>query len=169
MDRGWWVLAGVAVAATGLVAALGGFAPAGAGQPHRPGEVVELLRWDLTVERAELLPADADHKPEVRVWFTVANTAEETQTQPWGLVSLVLPEGTQKADSWTIPGRNGGFDPDVPQQAYVSLPVAGWDGEPTIAVRLADERRADTPAPIELWSITGTAAQVDLVCGRGRR
>lgn len=107
------------------------------------------------MQRAELAPGDADHEPEVRVWFTVVNTTDETMTQPWGLVSLVLPEGTSELNDWTIPGRDGGFDPDVPQQAYVAVPVRGWTGERTIGVQLSDERRSDTPAPIEIWRITG--------------
>ena len=37
------VLAGVAAVATGLVAALGGFAPASSARPHSPGELVGLL------------------------------------------------------------------------------------------------------------------------------
>jgi hypothetical protein len=164
VDRGWVVLAGIAAVATGLVAALGGFAPTVAARPHRPGEVVGLLRWDLSVHRAELVPGNADHEPEVRVWFTVVNTTESTLTQPWGLVSLVLPEGTPEVNDWTIPGRSGGFDPDVPQQAYVSVPVSGWTGERTIGVQLSDESRSDTPAPIEVWRITGPVAQVDVVC-----
>lgn len=159
------VLAGVAAVATGLVAALGGFAPAAGARPYRPGEVVGLLRWDLTVNRAELVAGDADHEPEVRVWFTVVNTTGETMSQPWGLVSLVLPEGTPEANDWTVPGRKVGFDPDVPQEAYVSVPVSGWTGERTVGVQLSDESRSDTPAPIEVWRISGPVAQVDVVAG----
>ena len=115
------VLAGVAAVATGLVAALGGFAPATAARPNQPGEVVGLLRWDLIVQRAGLAPGDADHEPEVRVWFTVVNTTDETMTQPWGLVSLVLPEGTSEVNDWV---RQGSRRPScTPTAATWSAPT----------------------------------------------
>ena len=168
MDRRWVGAVAAALAAVGLVAALGGFAPA----PQRStgaGQVIHLARWDLTAHRAELVDADADGTatdPTVRVWFTVVNTWTDSQIQPWGLVRVVLPDGTAPDDaSWQVEGRSGGFDPDVPQEAFLEVDVdPGWTGDRPLTVQVFDEQRSNTPAPIEVWGRTAAVAVFDLTC-----
>jgi hypothetical protein len=169
MDPRWLVSGAAAAGVVGLVAALGGFAPASIRVPAA-GTTTHLARWDVTPLRAELVDGDDPDEPQsptVRVWFTLTVTGPESLSAPWGLAEVVLPDGrTPEATSWFTPAREGGFDPDVPRQAYLELeaPEPGWTGDRPLGLRLFDERRSDSPAPIEIWAKRGPVEVLELVC-----
>lgn len=168
MDSRWLMSGAVAVGVLGLIAALGGFAPASIRVPAA-GTTTHLARWDVTPLRAELVDGDdsGPRTPTVRVWFTLTVTGPESLSAPWSLVEVVLPDGrTPDATNWVTPARDGGFDPDVPRQAYLELeaPEPGWTGDRPLGLRLVDERRSDTPAPIEIWAKRGPVATLELTC-----
>ena len=81
-------------------------------------------------------------------------------------MGVALPDGTVPDDaSWQVEGRSGGFDPDVPQEAYLEIDVdPDWSGDQALTVQVFDEQRSNTPAPIEVWGRTAAVAVFELTC-----
>ena len=87
------VLAGAVAAVIGSPWVLGGFAPATTGgRPTAAGERIELLRWDIVVERAEYTvqaAAGYDVEPRVRLFLgDLVRVAR--QARPWLLFGTGL-------------------------------------------------------------------------------
>jgi hypothetical protein len=156
----------------GLVGLVGGFRPALPDGPVRAsGERVELQRWTVAVQRVEHVDttlSGTEMDPSVRVWLTITNTSDRTQTPlPERLVSvrvdgIELPAGRP---GWGQLRDSSNFDPDVTVElAYDFAWTAGVRPAPEVAVVVRDERMAKNFVIADNWAVSRPAATIRLDC-----
>lgn len=133
--RTWtpWLVAGVVLAvAVGVVALVGGFSPAEVRRAASvsAGTPVETKNWRLSVEdavwtdlRVTGTPLD---EPVLRLHVQLTNISDHTRTTPRRGVLVVTVDGHPSDDvDWLAsPDRALGFDPQVPREAWVEVPVS---------------------------------------------
>ena len=168
-----WVVA-VALVATGLVSALGGFAPASdRGRPVAPGDEILTQRWRLHIDAAALVddtPANADPDPVIRVRLRTEFTGPKTlcclsermlEVRFGGQV--VTRTRTADEDSRSTLG----YDPEVMVARVLEFPLESStlpDPLPDrVEVIVRDERRSRSLI-LDDWRVTHAVAGVDLPC-----
>jgi hypothetical protein len=168
-----WVLA-AAVVATGLVSALGGFAPASdRGRPVAPGDQILTQRWRLHIDAASLVddsPPNADPDPVIRVRLRTEFTGTETlcclsermlEVRFGGRVVTRTQTADEDARS-TL-----GYDPGVMVARVLEFPLeSGALPDPLpdrVEIIVRDERRSRSLI-LDDWRVTHAVAGVDLPC-----
>lgn len=114
----------------GLIAVAGGFRSAGAdlGRTLPAGQEVALGGWRVTVLSAEYTDQSlwqTDTDPRVRVTLRLAWTGEETRVEPTSGVIALADDGVVRSEAGLRQptSRSGGYDPGVPQTAYLEWPT----------------------------------------------
>ncbi len=177
----WAVLAGAVAAVIGITWVLGGFAPATTGgRPTAAGERIELLRWDIVVERAEYTDQAAagyDVEPRIRLFLRVTNLDQKTQVSPEPSMITVRVGGRELTDDILVTGgaRSYNYDPDVPAPLAYEFrwPVEGSTEPPRppdeITVIVRDERKLQNFIYDEILGAGEPVAAVRLPCPDVRR
>jgi hypothetical protein len=174
--RVWLLPAAAVLVVLALVALAGGFRGVEGAQGRRvPADaVVELARWSLVVHDVELVPGSPDDPsvpPEVLVHLRATFTGERsTYGIPQHLITVRAPDGPLGIEDFpAVDGpRQGGFDPDVPQEVSVGFTwsSAPATAPPVLRVILRDERESENylySAP--QWGVAPTpVAHLDLPC-----
>jgi hypothetical protein len=165
-----WVLT-VAVVVTGLVAALGGFAPArDVGRPAVAGEQILTSRWRIQVDRAALVDVGAgDPEPRIRVWLRTEFDGDDTLCCLLEGMFEVRYAGQALTRIWSSeedPRSLLGFDPQVRVSRVLDFPLDGPvpDTVPDeVEVVIRDER---PPRSLILtdWELGSAVAGVVLAC-----
>ena len=173
-----WVLA-VVVVVTGLVSALGGFAPASdRGRPVAPGDQILTHRWQLHIDQAALVddsPPNGDPDPVIRVRLRT----EFTGTKTLCCLSERMLEvrfGDQVVTRTRTANEDVrstlGYDPGVMVSRVLEFPLDALpDPLPdSVEVIIRDERRSRSLI-LDDWRVTHAVAGVDLPCpdDRARR
>lgn len=167
-----WVLA-VAVVVTGLVAALGGFAPAqDVGRTVAAGEQVQTSRWRIQVERAALVAVGtSEPEPRVRVWLRTEFTGDETLCCLLDGMLEVRYAGRALTRVWSVseedPRSLLGFDPLVEVDRVLDFPLedVALPGDPPseVEVVIRDERPTRSLLSDD-WELGPAVADVVLAC-----
>ena len=165
-----WVLT-VAAVVTGLVAALGGFAPArDVGRPAVAGEQILTSRWLIQVDRAALVDVGAgDPEPRIRVWLRTEFDGDETLCCLLDGMLEVRYAGQALTRIWSSeedPRSLLGFDPQVQVSRVLDFPLdQPVPGSPPdeVEVLIRDER---PPRSLILtdWELGSAVAGVVLAC-----
>lgn len=164
----------VVVVATGVVSALGGFAPVpDRGRPVAPGDQILTQRWRLHIDDAALVddsPPTADPQPVIRVRLRTEFTGAETLCCLSERMLEVRFGGQVVTRTRTAVGdvrSNLGYDPRVLVARVLEFPLESQalpDPLPdTVEVIVRDERRTRSLI-LDDWRVSNAAAGVVLPC-----
>ena len=166
-----WVLT-VAVVVTGLLSALGGFAPASdRGRPVAPGDQILTHRWRLHIDDAALVddsPPNADPDPVIRVRLRTEFTGTETLCCLSERMLEVRFGGqvvtrTRTADEDVR--SNLGYDPGVMVGRILEFPLDALpDPLPDRVEVIVRDERPSRGLILDDWRVTHAVAGVDLPC-----
>lgn len=176
----WLLPVGVVLLLVAVLGLVGGFRTArgDAGPAVAPGDTISLARWDIAVDRVELVDTTVYDSPtttNMRVHLTVTATGEESVFDlPSGLVTVVAPDGPPAARGYHVdPVQDSGLDPEVTRTFVLDAPwpAPGDDGEQaaapedapaTVAVVVRDETYGAGPLFGPSWGIADVAGVVTL-------
>lgn len=168
-----WVLA-VATVTVGLVAALGGFAPAlDRGRLVGAGEQIITQRWLVRVDHARLVddsPEPNEPRPMVEVRLRIEFTGEETECCLADRLLEVRYAGQAVTTTWSSvedPRSSIGYDPRVEVARVFEFPLDHRSLPATpptgVEVVVRDERRSRSLI-IDNWVATTATATARLPC-----
>lgn len=166
-----WVLA-VAAVVVGLVAALGGFAPArDVGRPTPAGEQVQTSRWRIQVDRAALVDlGTSDPEPRIRVWLRTEFLGDETLCCLLDGMLEVRYADQVITRIWSAPDDPRSllnFDPAVEVARVLDFPLDGTrmpTAPPgTVELVIRDERPSRSLILTD-WELGSAVAGVLLAC-----
>jgi hypothetical protein len=164
----------VGTVTVGLVAALGGFAPAlDRGRLVGPGEQILTQRWQIHVDSARLLddtPEPNEPKPVVEVRLRMEFTGEKTVCCLAERMLEVRYAGQAVTTMWASyedPRSSGGHDPLVESSRVLEFPLDAArlprDLPAGVQVVVRDERPPRSLI-LEEWGVAGAVATVALPC-----